>query len=253
MKKIIIKDSDQIINIPNKQKVLILDYTINESSLKKSNNVRINLGQDCQVQYVRLAIGTFSEKREIEIGSGAHLESFRAYFGSDESEINFTNNIRRHAQLDSRVFFYQSLKTKLEAKDNYIFNDEASRGKFSVVGLIETRAFAQYFSDIIINPAAQQTDSRIDMKMYLLGKEAYGSILPGLKISANDVKAGHGASTFQLSPLDLFYLNARGLSTAAAKKLIIDSVAKKFITGLDDEETKNKIFKIISDKQNYAQ
>lgn len=84
------------------------------------------------------------------------------------------------------------------------------------------------------------------MKLYLLGKETRGALLPSLKIAVNEVKAGHGASTFKLSEEDLFYLSSRGLSEQQVKQLIINSLLDNFFREIVDLKFKENIIKEIS-------
>ena len=96
-----------------------------------------------------------------------------------------------------------------------------------------------------VSPVAQKSDTRVDMRLYLEGK-ARGQVIPGLNIAANDVKAGHSASTFKLAPEDLFYLQSRGLSPADIKKMLSLSLAKNFIHGFPDEALSKEVLDLIS-------
>jgi len=254
MKKIIIKSSAAKIVIPAGQKVLLLDNIGQPAPATPANrNLQIIIGRGCEIQYVFIERATRPsvsiEQRELFLGANSRLKSYRVYLGQGTSQLKFISHLDQGAELDSRVFFYQSGTEILTAEDNYIFEAPDSRGRFNVTGLLSGAASAQYYSDIIITPVAQKTDSRIDMKLYLLDPRARGVILPGLKIAANEVKAGHGASTFQLSPDDLFYLQARGLSKEQAKNLVINSLAQRFVDGLVDQELKKDILTQIANKE----
>jgi len=86
----------------------------------------------------------------------------------------------------------------------------------------------------------------------LIGEAGVGktAIVEGLaeKIAANDVKAGHSASTFYLSPADLFYLQTRGLSQVQIKALVINSVVSQFMADIADIKTKNLLLKLIKNR-----
>ena len=45
--------------------------------------------------------------------------------------------------------------------------------------------------------------------------------MPGLEILADDVKCSHGATTAQLSPEELFYLQARGIPPRVGRQLLV--------------------------------
>ncbi len=235
MKEIIITNRDKKIMVPDGAEAIIIDSPdIKSGGIKKpEKNIQIIIGRNCQVKYVFIAASNASpesQNRELIIGDNSQVISYRAYFSASDSK--FVNSLGKGADFESRVLFYFSGKEAFVASDDYIFTKPGTRGRFSVVGLLNGEAIAKYYSNIIIKPLAQQTDSRIDMKLYLISRAAKGVMLPGLKIDANEVKAGHGASTFQLSPEDIFYLQSRGLSEKQARELIINSLTARFTEGL---------------------
>lgn len=237
MKEIIIRARDKEIKIPDGQQAVIIDRPLfkSASALKAAGNIRIIIGNNCQVKYIFLAGSAnqnISDNRELIVGDNSQVISYRAYFNAGANESKFTNHLGAGADFESRVLFYLSGADSLIANDDYIFSQPGTRGRFSAIGILDQEAVSKYYSDIVIEPLAQQTDSRIDMKLYLMSRSAKGVMLPGLKISANEVKAGHGASTFQLSPEDIFYLQSRGLTEKQAKELVINSLTARFTDGL---------------------
>ena len=239
MKEIIVTSRDKKIIIPDGTEALIIDGPLlkNKTTSKSVKNIQIIIGRNCQVKYIFLAISDISQvpqDRELIIGDKSQVISYRAYFNSGDNNSKFVNNLGKGADFESRVLFYFSGSDSFAVNDDYIFNKPGAHGRFSVIGLLDKSANAKYYSDIVIKPLAQQTDSRIDMKLYLMSQSAKGVMLPGLKISADEVKAGHGASTFQLSPEDIFYLQSRGLNEKQARELVINSLTARFTDGLPD-------------------
>jgi Fe-S cluster assembly protein SufD len=232
MKEIIVTKRDKKIMIPDGAEVFIIDCPL----LK--NKTKIIIGRNCQVKYIFLAKpGTSQEtqNRELIIGDKSQVISYRAYFSNGDNDSKFINILGEGADFESRVLFYFSGSDAFVANDDYIFTKPGTRGRFSAIGLLDKNSIAKYYSNIIINPLAQQTDSRIDMKLYLMSRAAKGVMLPGLTIDANEVKAGHGASTFQLSAEDIFYLQSRGLTEKQARELVINSLTARFTDGLPDK------------------
>lgn len=237
MKEIIVRARDKEIKIPDKTEAIIIDRPAfkRAAANKAANKVKIIVGRNCQVRYIFLAgsdTHDIFEERELIVGDHSQVVSYRAYFNAGINESKFINRLGAAADFDSRVLFYSSGSDSLVVNDDYIFTQPGTRGRFAVIGLLDREAVAKYYSDIVIEPLAQQTDSRIDMKLYLMSRGAKGVMLPGLKIDANEVKAGHGASTFQLSPEDIFYLRSRGLTEKQAKELVINSLTARFTDGL---------------------
>lgn len=249
MKQLITKTitaKDKKIIIPDKAQVFILDY-VNWPAA--ASTLPIFIGRGSQVQYFFvLDIDTpvdFKVNREIHIGDRAKLDSYQVYFGRGNYQVNIDNYLEKNVILNSQGLFWSKKQQILQVQDNYIFTARAAVGKFKIVGLVDEFASAQYYADVIIKPEAQLTDARIDLSLHLLSSMARGRLLPGLKIAANDVKAGHSANTFHLAPEDLFYLQTRGLSSAQIKALVINSLAGRFVSGIEDEKIKNLILKLI--------
>lgn len=247
MKKIIVKSKDKEIIVKNREQVFILDY-FDESRQEKSWQLKI--GRDAQVEYVFIGALTppaeSKFRREIIVGPGTKFNGYQVYLGVGDSQWETINYLGEQATVNNQVLFYQVGEEKLQVQDNYIFIAPGATGHFSVAGLLDGQAQAQYNSDLVIEPAAQQTDSRIDMKLCLLSATARGQLLPGLKISANEVKAGHGASTFQLSPEDLFYLRSRGLNSDQIKNLMVNSLASHLTAAISDLAVKNTLLELIA-------
>ena len=74
---------------------------------------------------------------------------------------------------------------------------------------------------IRVEPGAHRTDAYQTNRNLLLSDEAEANSMPGLEILADDVKCSHGATTAQLSPDELFYLQARGIPPLVGKQLLV--------------------------------
>jgi Fe-S cluster assembly scaffold protein SufB len=249
MEKKIISVRDQDIIIPDKKEVFLLDHIKSGSSRPP---LHITIGRNARVQYVCIfepyGDGDFKQERVIDIEGGARVEGYQAYFGSGNSEFRISHNLGDKSIFNNRVLFYQTGEQNFKVQDDYTFQGQGATGKFQVEGLADGQAVVQYYSEVIIKPQAQQTDSRIDMRLHLLSKQAKGNLLPGLKIDANEVKAGHGASTFHLSPEDLFYLRSRGLNAKQIKSMVINSLANKFTADISDAAARETILLLIQER-----
>jgi len=249
MDKKIISVRDQDIVIPDRKEVFLFDHIQGSSSRPPLN---IKIGHHARVQYVCVfepdGDGDFEQERIVDIGDGATVDGYQAYFGAANSRFRLRHSLGNKSVFNNRVLFYQTGEQNFQVQDDYIFQGQGAAGKFQVEGLADDKAAVQYYSELVIKPQAQQTDSRIDMRLHLLSKQAKGSLLPGLKIDANEVKAGHGASTFHLSPEDLFYLRSRGLNEKQIKSMIISSLANKFTADISDVAARDMILRLIQER-----
>ena len=235
------------ITLPARSRVLLLE-NIKTGAANPAR--KIIIGPNSRVQHIIIVDGAVRSaaalQRELIIGDNSQVDMFAAYFGGGSYRVKADTYLGKQANVTSRVLFWLKERQNLQVQDNYIFTAPATVGQFKIEGLIDDQASAEYYSDVVISPAAQETDSRIDMRLHLLSPQAKGSLLPGLKISANRVKAGHGASTFRLAPDDIFYLQTRGLSPEEIKKLIIKAVANQFAGPIADSATRDLLIKLIT-------
>jgi Fe-S cluster assembly protein SufD len=72
-----------------------------------------------------------------------------------------------------------------------------------------------------VHPDAQHTNARQSNKSLLLSRNAEMDARPQLEIYADDVKCAHGATVGQLDRDALYYLRARGVGEADARRLLI--------------------------------
>lgn len=250
MKQIILSTiKDELIISDNEEVILIDDLDLNKGQTLNSV-FKIKIGKNCQIKYLCF-INYFLNKekyqeREIILGDFSKMISHRFYLNAKDYLQKFSILIGEGANLDSRVFFLGQGNDKLLVQDDYIFAAPDGYGRFLVTGVLKDESQAKYYSEVAIKNTAKGSDARIDMKLYLLNKGAKGALLPSLKIAVNEVKAGHGASTFKLSEEDLFYLASRGLSEQQVRQLIISSLLDNFFKEVSDHNFKENILKEIS-------
>jgi Fe-S cluster assembly protein SufD len=78
------------------------------------------------------------------------------------------------------------------------------------------------FSGLIkVEPGAHRTDAYQKVRNLLLSDDVEANSLPGLEILADDVRCTHGATSGQVEPEELFYLQSRGIPELAAKALVV--------------------------------
>jgi Fe-S cluster assembly protein SufD len=95
------------------------------------------------------------------------------------------------------------------------------------------------FSGLIkVERGASRTDAYQKVRNLLLSDEAEANSMPGLEILADDVRCTHGATSGQVEPEELFYLQSRGLSELKAKGLIVNGFLNEVVDRLSNDEIK---------------
>ena len=93
-------------------------------------------------------------------------------------------------------------------------------------------------------PSHKQTNSTNAFqsnKNILLSDDGTINTKPQLEIYADDVKCSHGTSTGKLDEDKIFYLRARGISEASAKKLLMHAFASEVVDTVKVEALKEYI------------
>ncbi|GAA4763360.1 Fe-S cluster assembly protein SufD [Microbacterium gilvum] len=102
-------------------------------------------------------------------------------------------------------------------------------------------ARAVWIGDVLIGPDATGTDSYEANRNLILTNGARADSIPNLEIQTGDIKgAGHASATGRFDDEQLFYLQARGISDAEARRLVVlgflNEIAQKIDAGdLQDE------------------
>ncbi|MEM9026550.1 MAG: SufD family Fe-S cluster assembly protein [Verrucomicrobiota bacterium] len=77
---------------------------------------------------------------------------------------------------------------------------------------------------------------------------AEANSLPGLEISANDVKCSHGATTGKLSEEELFYFLQRGIPPRIAKHLMVTGFLEEVTEKISAESIQQTVRELIEQK-----
>jgi Fe-S cluster assembly protein SufD len=95
------------------------------------------------------------------------------------------------------------------------------------------------FSGLIkVERGAHRTDAYQKVRNLLLSDEAEANSMPGLEILADDVRCTHGATSGQVEPEELFYLQSRGIPELKAKGLVVNGFLNEVVDRLSNEEIK---------------
>lgn len=97
-------------------------------------------------------------------------------------------------------------------------------------------ATGSYLGRIAVARGADGTDAEQSVRAMLLDRTATANARPELEIYADDVKAAHGCAVGELDATGLFYLMARGLTPAQAKRLMLQAFVAEAFTGAPGEE-----------------
>lgn len=119
-------------------------------------------------------------------------------------------------------------------------------------GIYDERARGVFCGKVVVDQAAQQTDSQQQNRNLLLSDDARVDSMPQLEIYADDVKCAHGATTGQLDRDALFYLQARGLNKDLARELLIYGFAHELLDRMQQDGVRAQIEGILAERFNHV-
>ena len=170
------------------------------------------LGRDCRFRSHSLALGAALSRNNIRTrlnGSGLECVLNGLYLTKGE-QVADHHMIVDHAQphCESHEYFNGIL-------------DDKSRGVFH--------------GRILVRQHAQKTDAKQTNKNLLLSDDATVNTKPQLEIYADDVKCTHGATIGQMDEEAIFYLRARGVPHAVARRMLMHAFAGEIIDRIEFE------------------
>ena len=186
--------------------------------------LRIILGEGASCALFAVLAAEIYARVEIEVtlGRGAHFEFGGVTVGGRDTVREFVTRVV-HAEPEATS--NQTVRSVHwgHGTGNFLGNIEVARG-------------------------AQKTDAAQSFKGLLLEKGASVNAVPQLEIFADDVKCAHGATVGQLDQQAAFYMAARGLSPAVARRLLVQAFIGDAFVALDDEEQRERLMRVALDK-----
>ncbi len=119
-----------------------------------------------------------------------------------------------------------------------------------VKGVLFEGGKSNYVGRIIIEKAAQKTNSFLTTNVLVVGGDTHNSSQPILMIEADDVKASHAATTGRIDPNEVYYLQSRGFSKDEAEGVIVDGFFESLLSKITDDEIKKEMHESFRRKDN---
>ncbi len=154
--------------------------------------------RDAKIDWVTLLLG--GKVSKMMVGCDVHDENANAYLSGLFFADGTQHVDQRTLQLHSAPHTYSNLLYKGAVKD---------QGHSVYQGIIDAA------------PGAIKVDAYQMNNNLVLNDGARADSLPGLEIDADDLKCSHGSTMGNLDPDQIFYLQARGLPLAEARRTLV--------------------------------
>lgn len=173
---------------------------------------------------------------DIAIGKGATAAVHVLNIGGNYGRVEL--NVTLHEGADFKLGAVQigGGTQNLEIVTTVTHAEPGATSSQMVRSVLAGTATGTYLGKVAVARDAQATDSEQSVKAMLLDRSATANAKPELEIYADDVKCAHGCAIGELDPMGLFYLQARGLTPADAKKLMLQAFVAGVFEGAADAE-----------------
>jgi Fe-S cluster assembly protein SufD len=172
---------------------------------------------------------------DLAIGKGATASIHVLNIGGDYGRVEL--NVSLHEGADFKLGAVQigGGTQTLEIITTVTHAEPSATSSQVVRSVLAGTATGTYLGKVAVARDAQHTDSEQSVKAMLLDRSATANAKPELEIYADDVKCAHGCAIGELDPMGLFYLQARGIAPADAKKLMLQAFVAGVFEGAADE------------------
>ena len=172
---------------------------------------RVRVAPDARYESFVLATGAALSRHEATVvldGVGASCRIDGGYLARDRQHVDNTTEIRHAKPHTTSTEVYKGVL------------DDQARGVFQ--------------GRIVVEKDAQKADGHQLNKTILLSDRAEIDTKPELEIFADDVKCSHGAAAGELDDDALFYLRARGIDLAEARRLLVEAFINDALANVSD-------------------
>lgn len=172
----------------------------------------------------RVSIGAGARYAHVSVQGGAALarhELHVEFVGSAaQADIQGLVLARGAAHLDHTLFLHHAVP---DCSSNQLFKH-----------VVDDHGHAVFQGGIRVAPLAQKTDAQQLSRTLLLADRAQIDTKPELEILADDVKCSHGASIGDVDAQQLFYMQARGIPVAEARRLLLSGFAYEVVSAVPE-------------------
>lgn len=165
----------------------------------------------------------------ITLAAGARFDARLLISGAGYGRVAIDVTLHEGADFDLGAVLIGGGKANVELVTTVRHIEPGATSRQRVRSILGGEATGTYLGKVAVAHGAQQTDSSQSVRAMLLSRGATANAKPELEIFADDVQCAHGCAVGELDADALFYLAARGIDPASAKRLMLEaSIAEIF-------------------------
>ncbi|MBI4399639.1 SufD family Fe-S cluster assembly protein [Candidatus Micrarchaeota archaeon] len=192
------------------------------TSIKTNKKIFIYLAKGAKLTYTALQeVKESGTERKAVCEDNSEIKWYIANISEGKSDENRETKLLGYGSKvnDMELFFINDAQ-EIKNKNRVFHIGKGTYSRVLVKGLLKDTATAVYDGLVKIEKNASGSDSFLGQHTLMLNPGAKADTTPGLEIENSEVKAGHAASSTKINEEEIFYLRAKGIPEADAKKLI---------------------------------
>ena len=123
-----------------------------------------------------------------------------------------------------------------------------TRSRVLYKGVLDGRARGVFQGTVVVNRDAQRTDAHQLHRAVLLSEGAEVNAKPELRIHADDVRCGHGATSGRLDDEQVFYLASRGIPRETARRLLIEAFLAEAVSDVAPDGLRGGLERLLRER-----
>lgn len=236
----------------NSRSTIVLEHA---GSSAYNGNVEILVGQGATLTVVSLqrwnSDALHVGQHDAEVGKDAHYKHINVTLGGEVVRLN--SNVRfadegANAQLFG--LYFADAGQHLEHRSFVDHNSPRNTSNVLYKGTLQgEQAHTVWVGDVLIQKAAEGTNSYEKNQNLVLTDGARADSVPNLEIETGIIEgAGHASTTGQLDDEHLWYLMARGIPEKQARRLVVRGFLYEIIQQIHDSELEDSLMNALEDE-----
>lgn len=238
--------------------ILVCDHSLNSSSdsiFINNNYTHIDMGEDSNLSYIEMeetnpANGRYSNLSiKQKKGSASKIGSVTLMNGKTR------NNFVVYAENDHTSTYIDGLV--IGKNESHIDNmthvmHKGSHGKSNQLFkyAMFDNSLGAFEGRITVEKDARFNEAYQGNKNIVSGSKAHMYSMPQLLIYNDDVKCSHGATTGQLDPNAIYYMQSRGIPLIEAKGLLMQAFMNDVVERYDYPGLKDRLHRLVERRLN---
>jgi Fe-S cluster assembly protein SufD len=213
-----------------------------------ADNVEVVLGDSAQLSLTTLATwdagSVQAQHIKFRVGKDAHATHVQVALGGDlVRQFTSVEYAGRGGQADLWGLYFADAGQHFEHRQLVDHNVPDCRSYVGYRGALQGQsAHTVWVGDVLIRAAATGTETYEINRNLLLTDGARADSVPNLEIETGEVvSAGHASATGRFDDEQLFYLMARGIPEAEARKLVVGGFFAELVNKIPIEKLRERL------------